>query len=147
MADPGIIRNRQKIEATIGNARAVLALREDGEIVLHTKIAGVPHDANLIVRAARKLQAESGCHLGADIWLDKRLPMGGGIGGGSSDAATTLVGLNHLWRLGMSEDRLAELGIDYDEVVNLLEKEGVEKFEASWAELLETVQSALDSSR
>ena len=44
-------------------------------------------------------------------------------------------------------DRLAELGIDYDEVVNLLEKEGVEKFEASWAELLETVQSALDSSR
>ena len=88
------------------------ALREDGEIVLHTEIAGVPHDANLIVRAARKLQAESGCHLGADIWLDKRLPMGGGIGGGSSDAATTLLGLDHLWHTQLGEDRLAELGLN-----------------------------------
>ena len=87
------------------------AVREDGEIHLHTDIPGVPHDSNLIVRAARQLQRESGCPLGADIWLEKRLPMGGGIGGGSSDAATTLLALDRLWQLGWSEDRLAALGL------------------------------------
>ena len=87
------------------------ALREDGQIRLQTEIASVPHDSNLIVRAARKLQQASGCTLGADIWLNKRLPMGGGIGGGSSDAATTLLGLDRLWQLGSSQDRLAELGL------------------------------------
>jgi 4-diphosphocytidyl-2-C-methyl-D-erythritol kinase len=87
------------------------ALRRDGEIRLHTAIEGVPHDSNLIVRAARMLQQHSHCPLGADIWLDKRLPMGGGIGGGSSDAATTLLGLNHLWQLNCSEDLLASLGL------------------------------------
>ena len=87
------------------------ALREDGEIHLHTEVDGVPHDSNLIVRAARLLQQESGSTLGADIWLDKRLPMGGGIGGGSSDAATTLIGLNHLWQTQLNEDRLAALGL------------------------------------
>ncbi|MDH4561827.1 4-(cytidine 5'-diphospho)-2-C-methyl-D-erythritol kinase [Pseudomonas sp. BN411] len=87
------------------------SVRQDGEIHLRTDVPGVPHDSNLIVRAARKLQAESGCHLGADIWLDKRLPMGGGIGGGSSDAATTLLALDHLWNLDWSEDRLAALGL------------------------------------
>ena len=71
----------------------------------------MPHDSNLIVRAARLLQQESGTALGADIWLDKRLPMGGGIGGGSSDAATTLHGLNHLWQTGLDEDHLAALGL------------------------------------
>lgn len=85
--------------------------RDDGQILLHTNVPGVPHDNNLIVRAARRLQDASGTRLGADIWLDKRLPMGGGIGGGSSDAATSLVGLNHLWALNWSEDRLAELGL------------------------------------
>lgn len=87
------------------------ALRQDGQIRLHTEVAGVAHDSNLIVRAARQLQAQSACALGADIWLDKRLPMGGGIGGGSSDAATTLLGLNHLWQLDWDEDRLASLGL------------------------------------
>lgn len=87
------------------------ALRSDGEIHLHTPVDGVPHDSNLIVRAARLLQQHANCTQGADIWLDKRLPMGGGIGGGSSDAATTLLGLNHLWRLGCSEDQLATLGL------------------------------------
>ncbi|QQZ35566.1 MULTISPECIES: 4-(cytidine 5'-diphospho)-2-C-methyl-D-erythritol kinase [unclassified Pseudomonas] len=87
------------------------ALRDDGQVRLHTEIDSVPHDSNLIVRAARKLQEQSGTHLGADIWLTKVLPMGGGIGGGSSDAATTLLALDHLWQLGWDEDRLASLGL------------------------------------
>ena len=87
------------------------SLREDGEIHLRTEMPGVPHDSNLIVRAARSLQQASGTRLGADIWLDKRLPMGGGIGGGSSDAATTLLGLDHLWQTHLGEECLAELGL------------------------------------
>ena len=87
------------------------AVRDDGVIRLHTEIEAVPHDSNLIVRAARKLQEQSGTTLGADIWLSKVLPMGGGIGGGSSDAATTLLALTHLWQLDWSEDRLATLGL------------------------------------
>lgn len=87
------------------------APREDGQIRLHTDVPGVPHDSNLIVRAARQLQEQSGSRLGADIWLDKHLPMGGGIGGGSSDAATTLLALAHLWQLDWDEDRLAALGL------------------------------------
>ena len=87
------------------------AVRDDGQVRLQTAINGVDHDSNLIVRAARQLQAQSGCTLGVDIWLDKILPMGGGIGGGSSDAATTLLGLNHLWQLGWDADRLAQLGL------------------------------------
>lgn len=87
------------------------SLREDGDIHLRTEVPGVPHDSNLIVRAARSLQQASGTRLGADIWLDKRLPMGGGIGGGSSDAATTLLGLDHLWQTHLGEERLAELGL------------------------------------
>lgn len=90
----------------------VLRPREDGQIRLLTELPGVDHDSNLIVRAARLLQRESGCALGADIQLNKRLPMGGGIGGGSSDAATTLVGLDHLWNTRLGEDRLAELGLN-----------------------------------
>ena len=87
------------------------SLRDDGQIHLRTEIAGVPHDSNLIVKAARQLQQQSGCALGVDIWLDKILPMGGGIGGGSSDAATTLLALAHLWQLDWDEDRLASLGL------------------------------------
>ena len=87
------------------------ALRSDGQIRLHAELADVAHDSNLIVRAARQLQLASNCALGADIWLDKQLPMGGGLGGGSSDAATTLLGLNHLWQLNWSNDQLAQLGL------------------------------------
>jgi 4-diphosphocytidyl-2-C-methyl-D-erythritol kinase len=90
----------------------VLRPREDGQIRLLTELPGVDHDSNLIVRAARLLQRESGCALGADIQLTKRLPMGGGIGGGSLDASTTLVGLDHLWNTRLGEDRLAELGLN-----------------------------------
>jgi 4-diphosphocytidyl-2-C-methyl-D-erythritol kinase len=86
-------------------------LREDDEVTLSPELPGVPTSANLVVRAARLLQAETGCRLGADIVLEKRLPMGGGIGGGSSDAATTLLALNRLWELCLDEDRLAALGL------------------------------------
>lgn len=84
--------------------------RDDSRMTLTPAIEGVPFDDNLIIRAAKLLQKASGCHTGIDIHLDKKLPMGGGIGGGSSNAATTLVGLNHLWRCGLNIDELAELG-------------------------------------
>ena len=85
--------------------------RNDGQIILHSTIDGVAHDDNLIVRAARLLQTESQSRRGADIWLEKKLPIGGGIGGGSSNAATTLVGLNYLWDTQLSLEKLAELGL------------------------------------
>ena len=85
--------------------------RKDGQIALHTPVDGVAHEDNLIVRAARLLQQSSQSSLGADIWLDKKLPVGGGIGGGSSNAATTLVGLNHLWRTQQPLHELAKLGL------------------------------------
>jgi 4-diphosphocytidyl-2-C-methyl-D-erythritol kinase len=88
-----------------------LSVRDDGVICLHTSFPKVPHDSNLIVKAARKLQEQSGCPLGIHIWIKKVLPMGGGIGGGSSNAATTLLGLNHLWHLDWNADRLAALGL------------------------------------
>jgi 4-diphosphocytidyl-2-C-methyl-D-erythritol kinase len=88
-----------------------LAVRRDGRIIPHHALPGVPAEQDLAVRAARLLQDETGCALGADIRVDKRLPMGGGLGGGSSDAATVLVGLNHLWGAGLDEDALAALGL------------------------------------
>src|SRR5690554_5870184 len=68
-------------------------------------------DNNLILRAARALQKASNSQQGAAIHLDKRLPAGGGVGGGSSDAATALLGLNHLWQLNLSIDQLADIGL------------------------------------
>lgn len=73
--------------------------------------SGIPQEANLVYRAAQRLQEASGCRLGAHIKLDKRLPMGGGIGGGSSNAATCLLALNRLWRLELGLDDLAALGL------------------------------------
>ena len=86
-------------------------VRDDGRIHRVTPIAGIDEDADLTVLAARALQAATGTVLGADIALEKRLPMGAGLGGGSSDAATVLVALNHLWNAGLSIDSLAELGL------------------------------------
>lgn len=71
----------------------------------------VPPEQDLVVRAARLLQAHTGCRLGAQIRLDKRLPLGGGLGGGSSDAATTLAVLNRLWGLHLERQELAQLGL------------------------------------
>ena len=83
---------------------------ESNAITLEPEVPGVPLEQNLIYRAAQLLKAHSERPLGAHIQLTKRLPMGGGLGGGSSDAATTLVALNHLWRLGLSVDELALMG-------------------------------------
>ncbi len=85
--------------------------RDDGAVVLETPLPGVPPDSDLTVRAARLLQSSTGCRQGVRIFLDKRLPLGGGLGGGSSDAATVLLALNHLWGLGLSRSRLQELGL------------------------------------
>ncbi len=87
------------------------ALREDGLIERATEVPGVPAEQDLVVRAARLLQSETGCAKGATIQVVKRLPMGGGLGGGSSDAATTLIALNRLWGTGLDRERLAGLGL------------------------------------
>ncbi|WP_205202855.1 4-(cytidine 5'-diphospho)-2-C-methyl-D-erythritol kinase [Azonexus hydrophilus] len=87
------------------------APRVDGEIVLATPTPGVAEEADLTVRAARMLQAHTGCRQGASITLRKHLPMGGGLGGGSSDAATVLLALNHLWQTGLPRSELERIGL------------------------------------
>jgi 4-diphosphocytidyl-2-C-methyl-D-erythritol kinase len=86
-------------------------VREDGAITRVNEVEGVPADTDLAVRAARLLQGATGTRLGAGISIEKRLPVGGGLGGGSSDAATTLLALNHLWRTGLARERLAVLAL------------------------------------
>ncbi|WP_108125294.1 4-(cytidine 5'-diphospho)-2-C-methyl-D-erythritol kinase [Saccharospirillum mangrovi] len=83
----------------------------DGRIELSPPLPDVADDDNLIIKAARLLKPYASANAGVAIQLHKRLPMGGGLGGGSSDAATALVALNHLWQCRLSEDQLAELGL------------------------------------
>lgn len=83
----------------------------DGKIVRIAPLPGVPEDTDLTLRAAQLLQRVSATTLGAEIKLRKRIPMGGGLGGGSSDAATTLLALNHLWGLEMARAELLRLGL------------------------------------
>ncbi len=98
-----------------GDTISIELLRDDGDIRLLTPVEGVEHEDNLIVRAARllmKTPADSGrlpTGSGMDV-TDKRLPMGGGLGGGSSNAATVLVALNHLWQCGLSIDSWRKWG-------------------------------------
>jgi 4-diphosphocytidyl-2-C-methyl-D-erythritol kinase len=87
------------------------ALRDDGAIALATPLPGVPPDTDLTVRAAQLLREKAGIAAGVTISLTKRLPMGGGLGGGSSDAATTLMALNHLWNCGFPDAELQHLGL------------------------------------
>jgi len=86
-------------------------VREDGVIQRTSELAGVSPEQDLVVRAARLLKSESGTGSGADIRVDKCLPVGGGLGGGSSDAATTLVALNYLWNLNLPQEQLESLGL------------------------------------
>lgn len=86
--------------------------RDDGLIVRTNDVPGVPEESDLVIRAAHLLRHASGrTDLGAAITVNKVLPMGGGLGGGSSDAATTLVVLNHLWKTGLSRQQLMDLGL------------------------------------
>jgi 4-diphosphocytidyl-2-C-methyl-D-erythritol kinase len=90
-------------------------VRDDGAIRRTTEVAGIPEQSDLIVRAAQLLQSanrnpDTG-KLGANIAIEKKLPMGGGLGGGSSDAATTLIVLNHLWQAGLTRAELMALGL------------------------------------
>ncbi|STR44747.1 4-(cytidine 5'-diphospho)-2-C-methyl-D-erythritol kinase [Iodobacter fluviatilis] len=88
-----------------------LRVNEGGEIQHLNPLPGVPAESDLTVRAARLLQKETGCSKGVDIRVEKRLPMGGGVGGGSSDAATVMLALNRLWQLNLPRSRLMELGL------------------------------------
>lgn len=88
-----------------------LSVRQDGQIVRQSELANVPAEQDLCVRAARALQQATQCTLGVDIRIEKRIPMGGGLGGGSSDAATMLLALNHLWSLHLSRQTLMQIGV------------------------------------
>ena len=90
--------------------RIEITVRRDGAISRPRGPAGVSESEDLVVRAARALQQVSGTRLGAEISVMKRIPMGGGMGGGSSDAATTLVALNQMWGLRHSCEEIMNFG-------------------------------------
>jgi 4-diphosphocytidyl-2-C-methyl-D-erythritol kinase len=89
-----------------------LRVRADGRIESAQALADVPAEADLTVRAARALQRATAARWGAELAVDKRIPFGGGVGGGSSDAATTLVALNELWETSLNVDDLASIGAE-----------------------------------
>ncbi len=86
-------------------------LERDHQILHCNPIAGVDPDKDLVIRAARLLQAATGCQSGVRVSVRKRIPLGAGLGGGSSDAATTLLALNRLWKTGLTRSELARLGV------------------------------------
>ena len=91
--------------------RVRITAREDGVISRPKGPLGVPESEDLVVRAARALQQASGTRMGADIEVTKVIPLGGGLGGGSSDAATTLVALNQIWQIGFTSEQIAAIGV------------------------------------
>jgi 4-diphosphocytidyl-2-C-methyl-D-erythritol kinase len=82
----------------------------DDQVILESPLPGVQPEDNLIIKAANLLKAHTGCTKGARITLNKHIPMGGGLGGGSSNAATTLIALNRLWQLNLTTEELLPLG-------------------------------------
>jgi 4-diphosphocytidyl-2-C-methyl-D-erythritol kinase len=105
------------------------ASNDSGQITITPAIEGVPLEDNLIYKAAKIIQNKTGCTKGADINLHKILPMGGGLGGGSSNAATALVGLNHLWQTQLDINELAQLGLQLGADVPVFVRG-----QAAWAE-------------
>ncbi|WP_079432585.1 4-(cytidine 5'-diphospho)-2-C-methyl-D-erythritol kinase [Zoogloea sp. LCSB751] len=88
-----------------------LRRRDDGAILRTTDIPGVPAESDLVIRAARALQAATGTSFGAEIGVSKKIPMGGGLGGGSSDAASVLLALNRIWGCRLPRRHLQEIGL------------------------------------
>ena len=125
-----------------GDSVRVRVSDDGGRIRLLHRLPGVPEDSDLACRAARLLQRETGSAMGAEIEVRKRLPMGGGLGGGSSDAATVLVALNELWGTGLSTADLAALGMNLgaDVPVFVLGR-------AAWGEGIGDVLTPLDLPR
>ncbi|MGK2951847.1 MAG: 4-(cytidine 5'-diphospho)-2-C-methyl-D-erythritol kinase, partial [Thiobacillus sp.] len=102
----------QSVFRLIDHADTVrLELRDDGRVVREGELPGVPEAHDLTVRAARLLQAHAPAGAGVSIRLDKLLPMGGGLGGGSSDAATVLLALNRLWQVNLPRASLQQLAL------------------------------------
>ncbi|MGQ5524562.1 4-(cytidine 5'-diphospho)-2-C-methyl-D-erythritol kinase [Chitinimonas sp. PSY-7] len=88
-----------------------IAIDDSGQVIHENPLPGVPPETDLIVRAAHLLKKRTGCLSGCRLRITKRLPMGGGLGGGSSDAATVLLALNYLWELGLNRAELQSLGL------------------------------------
>lgn len=84
--------------------------RDDGKIILHNPVGGIPQEADLSYRAASLLQKYARNPAGVEIWLDKKIPTGAGLGGGSSDAATVLLVLNRWWQCGLTQRQLIDSG-------------------------------------
>ena len=121
--------------------RLSFEIRDDAQIHRATEIAGVDEASDLTVRAATLLQQAASIKQGVNIYIEKNLPMGGGVGGGSSDAATTLVALNHLWSAGLSLDQLAQLGLQLGADVPVFVK-GQAAFAEGVGEQLQVIELA-----
>lgn len=112
---------------------------DSGILTLHCDIPELTGDDNLILRAARALRERSGCTLGAEIRLEKHIPMGAGLGGGSSNAATTLLALNKLWKTGLSKEELGVIGVRLGADVPLFVKG-----QSAWAEGIGEILTPVD---